>query len=222
MTSNLAEKLEPKLTPSTPEPIVDPDVLKEYVELSETSKNAEAGKKVLNAQIKDKLGAFLLSSVDAAIESEQATVEGFLAAQAALEDLLPDTPEYKQKEMEMKALHDDLTRAGISDETLDFFSRRDLQYLLKHKAVDLEVEGYSIRTSIQDRSKMNQDKAITYLRSIGREDLITTQEVVNDAALEVALYNRELDAKALQSIAVEENLIVALYVKKLGGKHGLD
>lgn len=219
MNTNLAEKLNP--TPETPEPIVAKEDLEEYVKLSEAYKAAESSKKVLNAKIKDRLGAFILESVDAAVESEKALVEQYLEVTASMSDLDPDSPEYKELDTKAKALHYDLGIAGITDETLEFFSRRDPQYLLQHRAVNIEVEGYSIRTSIQDRSQMNQDKAVAYLRSIGREDLITTQTVVNESALEVALYNGQIDAKALKAIAIDESLTVALYVKKLGGKNGL-
>lgn len=219
MNTNLAEKLNP--TPETPEPIVAKEDLEEYVKLSEAYKAAESSKKVLNAKIKDRLGAFILESVDAAVESERALVEQYLEVTASMSDLDPDSPEYKELETKAKALHYDLGIAGITDETLEFFSRRDPQYLLQHRSLNIEVEGYSIRTSIQDRSQMNQDKAVAYLRSIGREDLITTQTVVNESALEVALYNGQIDAKALKAVAIDESLTVALYVKKLGGKNGL-
>lgn len=212
MNSNLAEQL----TPETEAPILPLEDLARYAEVKSQISALSSESKVLNARFKDKLGQFLVQTNDAAIEAHRELVERFVSLEGELatiaetgehEDTLP------QVEMAYKACKQDLLEAGVTQEMINNWLKHDPVDMLKHTKVNLDIGGYLVSTSVQDKSKLNQEKAVAYLKAIGRSDLVKTIEVVDEPALEVALYNGEIPAANLKGVALEENLIVAMTVK---------
>ena len=185
-------------------PIVPKEKLKRYTELNKEIKTRENEKEILNKEIKLLLGKQLLEDIGCALEYNQDLVEQY--------DKICENSEAKPEELAaaLVALED----VGITEQMLKDFKSRSIGDVLSHEKVELDIEGFKVRTSIQDRSVINELRAVEYLKSIGRKDLLMTKLVVNEAAMELAAANHEVDIRAFKTAAIDEKLVVALTIKE--------
>lgn len=216
MSSNLARVLNESTTPETPVPIIPTEDLKRYAELKAKAKEIDNEVKLLNVRIKDALGKFLLETNQAALSEHQPLVDEYECLCSDLAWMQETGLEDEKKpaiEARLQALTSELATYGITTQMIYDAQDGDTARLLKKTPVNITLDGYKVSTSIQDRSTLDQDRAVAYLKSQGLTDLITTKEVVDETALEVAIYNQQVDAAALKKMAVTENFVVALTVK---------
>jgi len=205
MMENLAETLS-----STP--IIPKETLSRFYGLKAQIKDLENEANILNKEIKRILAEFLYSNLEDAIEPHQEDIDRINQLRNQLGET-EDPTELAEIENEINGLLDKLNEEGITEEMINDYLSRDPYKVLAHTKFSMVIEGFKVSTSIQDRSKIDEDRAVAYLKSIGREDLIALKEVVNESALERAVYNREIDARKFKEACINENLVVSLSVK---------
>lgn len=182
-------------------PIIEKSKLEEYSKLVRDIKSMDNKKEILNKEIKLILGKFVLENLESALEDYPELIENYqLARDAGDEEELEETLEV-------------LDGVGITQEMVEDYLLEDPVKALSHNKIDLDIEGFKVKTSIQDRSKLDELRAIAYLRLRGRDDLLTTKTIVNEAALEIAIGNNEIDAKSFKKASIQEVLVVALTIK---------
>jgi len=197
---------------SEPE-IISKEELDRYKELSNSIKASTNDKDLLNKRIKAKLGDFVISNLQAAIEPHSELVDRYLDAMAQVSVSKLSGQEVEEAEEHLKAVYAELQLVGVSREMIQDYVSGDRMSALSHNKVALELSGYKVATIIQDRSSINQDKAAAFLKRLGQKKLLTTKIVVDEAALELAILNGEVDPSAFKQACIDEKLIVSLTVK---------
>lgn len=187
----------------SPEPIISEEKLAQYVDLGKQIKKLESQRNLINKEIKIALGKQLLENLRCAIEPHMDLYNRYLE----ISSKTPQDPE------ETAMLEQDLEQVGLTLDMLEDYKSGSIPSVLSHNKVDWDISGLRVSTSIQDRSSVNELRAIAYLRSIGREDLLTTKIIVDESALEIAVSNGEIDAREFKRAAIDEKLVVALTVK---------
>ena len=86
-------------------------------------------------------------------------------------------------------------------------------YMFEHDLEIFNFEDYSVKRSVSERVKFNEDLLVQIIREIGREDLIKTKEYVDLDELEREIYRESIDASKLAP-SQEITEVVTLNVKK--------
>lgn len=86
-------------------------------------------------------------------------------------------------------------------------------YMSEHHLEVYNFDDYSVKKSISERVKFNEDLLVQIIREMGREDLIKTKEYVDLDELEREIYRESIDASKL---APSQNIteVVTLNVRK--------
>lgn len=86
-------------------------------------------------------------------------------------------------------------------------------YMFEHNLETFNFEDYSVKRSVSERVKFNEDLLVQLIREMGREDLIKTKEYVDLDELEREIYRESIDASKLAP-SQEITEVVTLNVKK--------
>lgn len=86
-------------------------------------------------------------------------------------------------------------------------------YMSEHDLEIFNFEDYSVKRSVSERVKFNEDLLVQLIREMGREDLIKTKEYVDLDELEREIYRESIDASKLAP-SQEITEVVTLNVKK--------
>lgn len=86
-------------------------------------------------------------------------------------------------------------------------------YMFEHDLETFNFEDYSVKRSVSERVKFNEDLLVQLIREMGREDLIKTKEYVDLDELEREIYRESIDASKLAP-SQEITEVVTLNVKK--------
>ena len=86
-------------------------------------------------------------------------------------------------------------------------------YMSEHGLEVYNFDDYSVKKSISERVKFNEDLLVQLIREMGREDLIKTKEYVDLDELEREIYRESIDASKLAP-SQEITEVVTLSVKK--------
>ena len=86
-------------------------------------------------------------------------------------------------------------------------------YMSEHGLEVYNFDDYSVKKSISERVKFNEDLLVQLIREMGREDLIKVKEYVDLDELEREIYRESIDASKLAP-SQEITEVVTLSVKK--------
>ena len=86
-------------------------------------------------------------------------------------------------------------------------------YMFEHDLETFNFEDYSVKRSVSERVKFNEDLLVQIIREIGREDLIKTKKYIDIDELEREIYRESIDASKLAP-SQEITEVVTLNVKK--------
>ena len=86
-------------------------------------------------------------------------------------------------------------------------------YMFEHDLETFNFEDYSVKRSISERVKFNEDLLVQIIKEMGREDLIKIKEYVDLDELEREIYRESIDASKLAP-SQEITEVVTLNVKK--------
>lgn len=76
------------------------------------------------------------------------------------------------------------------------------------------IPGYEIKVTERPNSVMDEEKAVEILKELGMDHLLVTKVVIDQDAVERAIYNGEIPATALTAAIVENEPTKVLKVKK--------
>lgn len=187
--------------------------LDQYVDLVSKIKDLTTTKDLLNKRIKLALSKGIIAYIKAKAEPFKEEVSIYQDAIIDLElDFLPEEEAASAEARRVESIAI-LTSNGITPAMLDILLDDNTSTVLEKHKVDETIGSHSVKTSIQDRSVMDQKRAVEFLKSKGMNHLLTTQTVVNESALEMEIYNGNVDAKQFKAYAIDEKLVVTLTVK---------
>ena len=83
--------------------------------------------------------------------------------------------------------------------------------LLPRGLTNYHLGEYELKLSSQDRSKVDEDKLVLFLKGKGLTDCIVVKETPNQEKVEELIFNKVLDAKEIESCIIP-NIVWALTV----------
>lgn len=92
---------------------------------------------------------------------------------------------------------------------------KEIKSAFGNKPTVYELGGYVAKAYEQDRSTMDEEATIKLLREKELFDCIQTKEILNETAVEEAIYNGRITQAELDSCVIP-NRILALVIKKEG------
>lgn len=193
--------------------LIPKEDLEKYKGLVDSIKNATNDKDLLNKRIKAKLGDFVLSNLQALISPHSDLVDSYLDAVAGVSIAKLSGSGLEEADNHLKAVYAELQLVGISKEVIDDYVSGDRTRALSHNKLSLNMHGFKVATINQDRSVVNQDKAIAFVKRLGLNNLLVTKTVIDEAALEVAIINGEVDAEDFKQSCIDEKLVINLTIK---------
>jgi hypothetical protein len=163
--------------------------LAKYAELSKQKADVESEQKILNAKIKKALGEIKLTEIG--IELAKNAIEKDPAKKL--------TPEKQRLYSELIQSH-------------------DYERALKLGGFRYEEAGYIANNIPQDRSSIDQEKAVSYLKELGLTGCVKTVEIVDEEALESAMFKGLIVPETFKERCINENIILTLKVTKVKEK----
>lgn len=207
--SNAIEATAPEVTP---EEELEANVT-EYATISKEMATLKTKKDLLNKKIKAAIGVQLLSRIREEYAQYEPQITRYVELSTNLNLGLYEDPELPAVKREMNSILGYLGQAGMTEALILEFVNGTPDTILSRIKFQDEIASYKVSTAIQDKSTINQEKAVEYLKAKGFDDLLTTKVIVNEPALEMAVYNGKFDTASFKAYAIDENLVVALYVK---------
>lgn len=207
--SNALEAEAPEVTP---EEQLELNV-QEYARISKEMATLKTQKDLLNKKIKAAVGTQLLSQTREEYAQYAPQITRYVELVTNVSIGAYDEVELVGVKKELGSILAFLAQAGMTEELILEFVNGTPESILSRVKFQDEIGGYKVSTAIQDKSTINQEKAVEYLKAKGHEELLTTKTVVNEPALEMAIYNGQFDTASFKQYAIDENLVVALYVK---------
>ena len=192
------------------EGIISYSELKEYNDLNVKLKKLEAEKEVMNKKFKKSVGLSVIQTLkDLMIQHEEAVSE--------YDELLweQETTGIDQEEQDrLSHLTTHLQAFGLNDRTMSIARNDDYMAALTIKSIKVPLGDLRADFCPQDKSKMNDTKAVAFLKSKNMKHLIRLMEVPDQQGLEAAIYEGTLTAKEVSEACIEEKIIVTLTIRK--------
>ena len=192
------------------EGIISYSELKEYNDLNVKLKKLEAEKEVMNKKFKKSVGLSVIQTLkDLMTQHEEAVSE--------YDELLweQETTGIDQEEQDrLSHLTTHLQAFGLNDRTMSIARNDDYMAALTIKSIKVPLGDLRADFCPQDKSKMNDTKAVAFLKSKNMKHLIRLMEVPDQQGLEAAIYEGTLTAKEVSEACIEEKIIVTLTIRK--------
>lgn len=188
----------------TPEAIVlSPDKMAEYSRLTTEIKTLEAKKDKLNKELKKEMGLYRISLLKEKFKPYEAMIIEYL-------DLLQE--ENPEMDGRLAELEEELSAIGFDPDIWEMIQKNDHASILKTAPTEYENNKLMAKFSVQDRSKIDPDKTVQYLKGKGLKDCIMMKEVPDEQAIEKAIFDGKITPRDFKVNCINEQIVVALTV----------
>jgi hypothetical protein len=175
----------------------------EYNKLTADIKTLEAKKDKLNKELKKEMGLYRIGQLKLKFQPYEDLIIEYL-------DLLSDKdPESQDRLIELER---ELSAVGFDIDIWDMIQKNDHAGILKTAPAEYENNKLLARFSVQDRSKLDPDKTVEYLKGKGLQNCIIMKEVPDEQAIEKAIFDGKITPRDFKVNCINEQIVVALTV----------
>lgn len=181
--------------------------LKEYHGYTKDIKILESKKEALNAKFKERMGRKLIADYKAKFKPYEELILEYIAL---------DTSEcctVEEKERKAK-LEKELSAVGFSLDIWDMLVSDNFKGILKFGPIEQDNSDMVAKFGPQDRSTIDKDKAVEFLKRKGLTTCIKTVEVPDEDALDAAIFEGKVSPREFKNACIKENIIVTLTVSQ--------
>lgn len=185
--------------------------LEKYNQLNAEIKELESRKTVLNKRFKKAAGVSVLKNIWEKIDDHKDHVDEFILLYEEHVAGRLDEEEY----LRLKFLEKDLIKYGLDYRIIKIAYSQDHESALKYSGgLKLPINSLLADFCAQDKSTIDEEKAIKYLKNNGFSEFIKMKEIPDNEAIENALERGIISPAEFKEACVKENIVLTLTVRR--------